>query len=256
MNKMIKKPLSKLFLIGLVAGLSSCSNKMDIVETGHPMGVFEPKNDYVVDIPMKSQVVTGQSQGVKILGLDWLTFGAEYRAQGIGLGSRGAGLNSGGGGGGGASTVETIVNVGSGLVAAAIGPLTGSSTTKKFKEAALRSACDQNNCDVVGYPMWTVDTKNYILWKTYKVNVKGFPGKVQSLEVVPRIYDPRKDTYWRNSTTSGRNPLSSIDAKKENERVARLNSIESRADELLQRIKELEANQTLPANYLTNSDNR
>ena len=89
MNKIIKNPLSKLFLIGLVVALSSCSNKMDIVETGHPMGVFEPKNDYVVDIPMKSQVVTGQSQGVKILGLDWLTFGAEYRAQGIGLGSRG-----------------------------------------------------------------------------------------------------------------------------------------------------------------------
>ena len=235
-------------LIALHILMSSCANTLDVVEGGHPLGVFEPKNDYVVDIPMKSQTIEGHSKGVKILGLDFLTFGADYRAQGVALGSRGENtLNAGGGGGGAssgsASTASTIINLGGTMVSTVLAPLSGASTTKNFKAAALRSACEANNCDVIGYPMYNVDTKNYILWKTYKVKVKGFPGKVQGVETVPRQYDPRKDTYWR---TPLRSPA--------NDKVSRLDSIEQRANALSQRLKELEANQALPVNFLSQAD--
>jgi hypothetical protein len=71
-----------------------------------------------------------------------------------------------------------------------------SSTSDKFKKAALRNACDVNNCDILGYPMYNVNEKNYFLFKTYDVKVRGFPGKVGRLENVNRKYTVG-DSYWR-----------------------------------------------------------
>ena len=77
------------------------------------------------------------------------------------------------------------------------------STEEKFKAAALRDACDKNNCDVLGYAMYDVDSTNFFLFKTYDVSVKGFPGNVESLENVNRSYSP-SNSYWRrHSLTDG-----------------------------------------------------
>ena len=237
--------------------MSSCANTMDIVEGEHPLGVFEPKNDYVVDIPMKSQTIQGQSKGFKIFYLNCLTFGGNRQAQGVVLGSRGentlrdsqSSVQSGSG-----SVASTIVNLGGTLVTAAAAPLSGTSTIKRFKQAALRSACDANNCDVIGYPMYNVDLKDYILWQTYKVNVKGFPGKVQGVETVPRKYKV-EDSYWRRSLS---NPspagVSAINREREARQLSKFNAIEKRADELMLRLKALEENQTHPVNLLSRTD--
>ena len=41
-------------------------NSRDIVNEGKTIGVFEPKRDYVVDIPMRNEKVSGQASGVKM----------------------------------------------------------------------------------------------------------------------------------------------------------------------------------------------
>ena len=60
----------KLIYALLIVSLAGCAkNSLDIVNDGKPMGVFEPKKDYVVDIPMGSSKVSGESSGVEILGI-------------------------------------------------------------------------------------------------------------------------------------------------------------------------------------------
>ena len=45
----------KLIYALLIVSLAGCAkNSLDIVNDGKPMGVFEPKKDYVVDIPIKN----------------------------------------------------------------------------------------------------------------------------------------------------------------------------------------------------------
>ena len=44
--------------------------------------------------------------------------------------------------------------------------------------------------------MYNVNEKNFFLFKYYDVKVKGFPGRVDSLENINRLYSP-KDSYWR-----------------------------------------------------------
>ena len=39
----------------------------DVVADGRTLGSFEPKNDYVVDIPMGSSLVNGNAKGISIL---------------------------------------------------------------------------------------------------------------------------------------------------------------------------------------------
>jgi len=224
------------------------------------LGAFEPKNDYLVDIPMQSQMVEGNANGVKILGV--FTFGAEKQAKGVSVGSHGAstlqghysqGLSS-------ASRSNTIVNVGGTMVAAAAAPFADQTTVEDFKAAALRNACDSNNCDVIGYPMYKVDKKNFIFWRTYRVQLKGFPGKVQSLETVPRRYRV-EDSYWRKSQSIRPSrpsfPLSSLDHRSGGStQFSKFDDIEKRSNELLQRIEALEANQSYPVNFYSQSGGR
>ena len=209
--------------------------------------MIEPKNDYLVDIPMQSQMVEGNANGVKILGI--LTLGAGKRASGVSINSHGESTLQGHYSSvGSASKANTVVNVGGTLISAASAPFSDSSTEEEFKAAALRNACDTNNCDVIGYPMYKVDKTNFILWKSYRVKVKGFPGKVQVLETVPRKYQV-EDSYWRKSQSiHPPSSLSGLGETGQTKQPSRFDAIEKTANELMLRIQALEANQSRPLN--------
>ena len=153
----------KLLYSLLLLSLIGCAkNNIDIVDTGHPIGVFEPKRDYIVDIPMGSKKVKGESSGIEILGV--FTIGASKTAEGVDISSRGDGTL------GSSSSTSTAFSP-----AAALAPalaLVPKSSKQKFKSAALRDACDKNDCDVLGYTMYDVTEKNYFLFKTYDVEVR------------------------------------------------------------------------------------
>jgi len=171
----------KSYLLLAIILISGCAkNSRDVIEEGRPLGSFEPKRDYIVDVPMGEQQVVGKSSGVKILG--FITLGAGNTAEGVSVGNRGdstyPNLNPSNSTNG--SVLDNMFN----------------STSGKFKKAALRDACEKNNCDVLGYTMYDVDEKNFFLWKTYNVEVKGFPGKVGKLENVQRRFSVT-DSYWR-----------------------------------------------------------
>jgi len=165
-------------------------NSRDIVNEGKTIGFFEPKRDYVVDIPMRNEKVSGQASGVKILGI--FTIGAGSTAEGVQMSNRGNSTL------GGSTHSTSAFSAFSPALA-----MLPESTEEKFKAAALRDACDKNNCDVLGYAMYDVDSTNFFLFKTYDVSVKGFPGNVESLENVNRSYSP-SNSYWRrHSWTDG-----------------------------------------------------
>jgi hypothetical protein len=180
----------------LIVSLAGCArNSIDVVNEGKTIGVFEPKRDYVVDIPMGSSKVSGESSGVEILGI--FTIGASETADGVDVSSRGDSTLNRNGSSGGASVFSP---------AAALAPalaLLPKSSEQKFKAAALRDACEKNNCDVLGYAMYNVNEKNFFLFKTYDVKFKGFPGRVEGLENITRTYTPA-DSYWRQSMKSAR----------------------------------------------------
>lgn len=170
--------------------LGSCAkNSRDVVEGGNTLGVFEPKQDYLVDIPMGETQVEGQASGVKILGL--ITLGAGRTADGVVPGNRGD------------STLGVSPSSSASFATSALAPIMAltSSTSDKFKKAALRDACDKNSCDVLGYSIYNVNERDFLLFKTYNVKVKGFPGKVGRLENVNRSYKV-EDSYWRKSLPS------------------------------------------------------
>lgn len=177
----------KFYPMLLLIILGGCAkNSRDIVEDGRTLGSFEPKRDYVVDIPMGESQVVGEASGMKILGL--ITIGAGKTADGVDAGNRG-------------DSTLGITSLSSGSFAGgALAPIMAltSSTSDKFKKAALRNACDENNCDILGYPMYNVNETNFFLFKTYDVKVKGFPGKVGRLENVNRKYSVG-DSYWRKT---------------------------------------------------------
>jgi hypothetical protein len=181
----------KIFYTLLLILIAGCAkNSKDIVNEGKPMGVFEPKRDYVVDIPMGSSKISGESSGVEILGI--FTIGAGNTADGVAISNRGD------------STLGGGSNSGFDVFGATLGSAMSflpKTSEQKFKAAALRDACEKNKCDVVGYAMYNVDSTNYFLFKTYDVEVKGFPGRVESLENVKRSYTPT-DSYWRRSYPS------------------------------------------------------
>ena len=158
-------------------------NSQDIVNEGKTIGVFEPKRDYVVDIPMRNEKVSGQASGVKILGL--FTIGAGNTAEAVGMSNRGDSTL------GGPGSSSSAFSAFSSTLA-----MLPKSTEEKFKAAALRDACEKNNCDVIGYALYNIDSTNFFLFKTYDVSVKGFPGNVESLENVNRSYSP-SNSYWR-----------------------------------------------------------
>ncbi len=176
----------------LLISLCGCAkNSQDIVNDGRPMGVFEPKKDYVVDIPMGNSKVTGESAGVELFGI--FTIGASETAEGVDISGRGNSTL------GGSTSAGGMFNPTAALAPALA--LIPKSSKEKFKAAALRNACEKNNCDVLGYTMYNVNEKNFWLFKTYDVQVSGFPGRVESLENVNRTYRTN-DSYWRSSVIS------------------------------------------------------
>tara|TARA_Y100001934_G_C12284105_1_gene741449 strand:- start:267 stop:1034 length:768 start_codon:yes stop_codon:yes gene_type:complete len=211
MNKLTSSSLISFCLI-----FASCAKNVSDVVAPHDrtLGVFEPAQDYLVDVPLQSRMVSGNSKGTVILG--FITLGGSETSEGVALSSRGESTLNGGSTGsvGGGSGIAGAVSGAIGSVGAVIAPvakLIPESPRERFKKAALRNACDLNSCDVVGYPMYNVDEKNYFLWKNYKVSVKGFPGNIKGVENVGRQYSPNKDTYWRKGAPASR-PFSSIES--------------------------------------------
>ena len=201
--------------------LCNCAkNIADVVTDGRTLGSFEPKNDYVVDIPMGSSLVNGNAKGVSILGL--ITIGASQTSDGVTVQSRGE---------------STLGNAAVYRAVSVMGSLIPSSASQKFKKAALRNACEVNSCDVVGYPMYNVNETNFFLWKTYDVNVKGFPGQVRSLQTVPRDWRT-KDSYWRRNNST---PLGSFRTKGDSSNeLFTLEEIDSRLKKISQKIDSLD----------------
>ena len=113
----------KFYPMLLLIILGGCAkNSRDIVEDGRTLGSFEPKRDYVVDIPMGESQVVGEASGMKILGL--ITIGAGKTADGVDAGNRGD------------STLGITSSAGS-FAGGALAPIMAltSSTSDKFKKA-------------------------------------------------------------------------------------------------------------------------
>lgn len=66
----------------------------------------------------------------------------------------------------------------------------GSSRLSEIKSAAVRDACEKNSCDVLAYPIFQWRQVDNFLSTEYKVQVKGFPGMVRSVQNVPRVIAP------------------------------------------------------------------
>ena len=146
-------------LIPLILLCSCASTTRDIISTGHPLGTISAMNDHKVDIRFESDRVTGAASGTTILKIfHW------------GPANFSAGL-----------TVQTND---SGFMSSALGAL-GSMLPKsglgKVKSAAVRDACDKAKCDVLGYPMFYIDERDYFLWTETSVSVTGFPGKILAI---------------------------------------------------------------------------
>jgi hypothetical protein len=147
--------------------------------------MMEAANDHIVDITMGSERVSGQASGTIILGI--FAIGATDYSDGLAVT---ASTSDGG----------SIAGMFS-SVAGAVGGLIPQLGVSKVKSAAVRAACDENKCDVLGYPMFYVDEVNYFLWKDIDVHVVGFPGHINGIKNVPRKYNV-DDSYWRGANRS------------------------------------------------------
>jgi hypothetical protein len=168
--------------------LAACAGtSRDIIQTDHPFGMLEAANDHIVEITMGSERVSGRASGTIILGV--FVMGASDYSDGLVVTTPTPG---------GGSISDKFSSV-----AGAVGGLIPQASVSKFKSAAVRAACDENKCDVLGYPMFYLEEVNYFLWKSVDVRVVGFPGHIKGLKNVPRKYNVG-DSYWRRAPeTSG-----------------------------------------------------
>jgi len=58
----------------------------------------------------------------------------------------------------------------------------GFGQTGAVKSAATFDAINKGNGDVLVSPQYVVNTENYFLYKTIKVNVSGFEGKIKAIK--------------------------------------------------------------------------
>jgi hypothetical protein len=147
--------------------------------------MMEAANDHIVDITMGSERVSGQASGVIFFGI--FVFGASDYSDGLAVTTS---THDG----------DSISGIFSSVVGA-VGGLIPDVGVGNFKSAAVRDACDENKCDVLGYPMFYVDEVNFFLWKNIDVHVVGFPGHINGLKNVPRKYIV-DDSYWRGANRS------------------------------------------------------
>lgn len=140
--------------------LSSCaSTTRDVVTTGHPFGAVTAVNDHAVDIQFESNRVEGEASGTTVLYI--FNLAPSNFSEGLAVQSADDGFMS-----------STLGALGSMLPSSALG---------KVKSAAVRAACDEADCDVLGYPMFYIDRVDYLLWAELKVKVVGFPGRILSI---------------------------------------------------------------------------
>jgi hypothetical protein len=146
--------------------------------------MMEAANDHLVDVQMDSGRVSGNASGTIFFGA--FLMGASDSSAGLAV----TAPSSGGGGGGVAGMFSGMVGALSGLL-----PTVG---VGQIKSAAVRSACDEAQCDVLGYPMYYIEEMNFFLWKHIEVTVVGFPGEIKGIKNIPRKFEV-SDSYWRGS---------------------------------------------------------
>lgn len=142
--------------------LASCaSTHREIHTTGRPLGELQSRYDYLADVTLESEPVTGDSQGGCIL---WLF---DY---------------------GDSDYAETIVYSGSRFTF--LTDLLGNSRLDELKQAAVRDACAASGCDVLAYPMFRWKKFRHLFYVEYLVEVTGYPGHIRGIENVPRTIIP------------------------------------------------------------------
>ena len=156
--------LNRLFLALFVTLAIGCtSTKRDLITTGKPFGDFGPLNDYIVEVDVDEDRVSGKSKGgTYFFGL--FSFGdTDYADE---------------------TRVLAPDNLDSGHKVG-LSDLFGS-RVKELKSAAVRDACDTAKCDVLAYPMYTITYNEGFFSDSYTVEVRGFPGHVKTVYTVPR----------------------------------------------------------------------
>ncbi len=145
----------------LVAGCSSTHR--DVHVTGRPIGEMQSLNDYVVNIEIQSEQVTGAAKGGVLFGF-------------IETGST--------------DYAEYITYDGDSFVS--LSSILGSSKLDQVKRAAVRDACSKAGCDVLAYPMfeWSKDSALFV--SEYSVEVRGYPGFIREIKNYPREIVPGK----------------------------------------------------------------
>ncbi len=142
--------------------LASCaSTHREIHTTGRPLGELRSLNDYVVDLQISSEPVTGEASGGTALGL--FTFGATDYAE--------------------AMTYD-------GGAFRLVSELLGSSRLDELKRAAIRDACADSSCQVLAYPTFRWKEKSNPFSTEYQVEVTGYPGFIKEIQNIRREVRP------------------------------------------------------------------
>jgi hypothetical protein len=147
---------------------ASCqSTSRDVIQTGHVLGDLRPANDHVVDVRFDNVKIEGEASGISVLGIfEWgpsnYSNGLEYKSS---------------------TQASGIV----GMIGGVIGSITSliPDFGGRIRSAAVREACDEAQCDLLGFPMFYVDETNYFLWKEQTWRVVGFPGHIKSMTNTP-----------------------------------------------------------------------
>lgn len=143
----------------LVAGCQSTHR--DVQVTGRPIGEMQSLNDYVANIEIQSEQVTGTAKGGVLFGV--LDTGTTDYA-------------------------EYITYDGNSF--SSLSSILGSSRLDQIKRAAVKDACSKAGCDVLAYPMFEWSSNSALFVKEYTVEVRGYPGFIREIKNYPRKVVP------------------------------------------------------------------
>ena len=154
--------------MGMKALLLSCALLASCATTHHethttprPIGVMESLNDYVADVQISSEAVTGSAEGGTFLGL--FETGTQDYAEYLAF---------------------------DGKSFSPLSAFLGDIRLDEVKRAAVLDACKKAGCDVLAYPIFQWFANENIFVTEYKVQVKGFPGFIKGIKNYPRQIVP------------------------------------------------------------------
>ncbi len=145
----------------LLAGCSSTHRDVQITE--RPIGEVQCLNDYVVDIEIQSESVTGTAKGGVLFGV-FDTGSTDY--------------------------AEYITYDGDSFLP--LSSMLGSSKLDQVKRAAVMDACSKVGCDVLAYPMFEWREQSALFLSEYSVKVRGYPGFIREIKNYRRDIVPGK----------------------------------------------------------------